>query len=471
MEYNTITSKRGRDMYNLVIKNGLVFFENSLIEADLAIEGEKIAAIGKNLSGEKEIDASGKWILPGAVDAHTHFSLPFYDSIAADDFYTGSIAGAAGGVTTFIDFTEQKNGEGIISSLERRMNEAKPSAIDYSLHACIAKLTDQVLEEIAQLPGRGIMSFKIFTAYNKIGRMQNDECLYKIMETCKKSNVLVTVHAENGLLIDYLTDQATKSGDIGITALPKTRPVFSESEAISRVCGFAKHTGCKTHIVHVSSGDGAEALKQARHSGAPVTGETCPQYLYLDDSVFNKPNGHYWGCCPPVRPLGQQENIWKCLADKDLSMVATDHCPFNKKDKDTWNGSINQLPMGIPGIETMPELILNGVPEGKLDLATAVRAISENPARIFGMYPEKGSLIPGTDADIMIYDPNAENIIQQKNLHMNNDYSVYEGLKIRGKNTMTVLRGKIIFCEKRGWLGEKGAGRFIARKEPDGNLF
>lgn len=458
-------------MFNLVIKNGLVFFDNSFHQVDLAVKGEKIEAIGQNLSGEKEIDAKGKWVLPGAIDAHTHFSLPFYDAVSSDDFYTGSIAGAAGGVTTFIDFTAQENKEGLISSINRRFEEAKPSSIDYSLHACIAQFTDKVADQIKLLPDLGIMSFKIFTAYNKIGRMQNDENLFRIMEICKLYNILVTVHSENGMVIDYLTDEATKRNDVGIKSLSTTRPVFTESEAISRVCKFAKFTGCKAHIVHISSGEGAETLEDEKMNGAPVSGETCPQYLYLDDSVFDKPNGHYWGCCPPVRPLGQQDRIWNCLNNKTVAMVATDHCPFNKKDKDTWKGSINTLPMGIPGIETMPELVLNGALSGKIDLVTAIKSITENPARIFGMYPEKGSLIPGTDADIMIFDQNAEHIITQKNLHMNNDYSVYEGLRIKGKNSITILRGKIIFDENKGWLGEKGQGRFIKRNAPDSEFF
>ena len=468
-EYN---QKKWRfEMFDLVIKNGFVFYGGNLVQTDLAIEGERIAAIGNSLQGKKEIDATDKWVLPGAIDCHTHFSLPFYDAVSRDDFYTGSIAGAAGGVTSFIDFPAQENGEGIISSLNRRMEEAKPAAIDYSLHACIAKLTDQVLKEIPMLPERGIRSFKIFTAYNKIGRMQNDECLTKIMEACKKNNILVTVHAENGFLIDYLTEEATKRNDVGIKALSTTRPVFSESEAITRVCGFAKYTGCKTHIVHVSSGEGAEAVRMAKIEGAPVSAETCPQYLYLDNSAFEKPNGHYWGCCPPIREKSQQENIWDCLKTNDIAMVATDHCPFNKADKDTWKGSINTLPMGIPGIETMPELILNAVHTGRLSLETAVKSITENPARIFGLFPIKGILVPGADADIMIYNPFVKNVIHQKDLHMNNDYSVYEGLEIQGKNETTILRGKVIFDVQKGWLGEKGAGQFLKRNIPDEEFF
>ncbi len=458
-------------MYDLVLKNGLVYIDNYFRNLDLAINGEKIACLGKDLKGKKEIDVEEKWVLPGAIDAHTHFSLPFYDSIAADDFYTGSIAGAAGGVTTFIDFTAQENKEGLISSINRRLKEAKPSAIDYSLHACIAQFTEQVADEIKLLPELGIRSFKIFTAYNKIGRMQNDENLYRIMELCKLNDILVTVHAENGMVIDYLTNEAEKRNDLGIKSLSRTRPVFTESEAISRVCKFAKFTGCKTHIVHISSGEGAEVLAYEKANGAPVSGETCPQYLYLDDSVFDKENGHYWGCCPPVRPLGQQDRIWKCLDNGSIAMVATDHCPFNKKDKDTWGGSINKLPMGIPGIETMVPLVLNGIIEGKIDIKSAIKSISENPAKIFGLYPEKGSLLPGTDADIMVYNFYKDQVITQKNLHINNDYSVYEGLKIKGKNSMTILRGKIIYDENKGWLGKKGEGRFVKRESPNPYFF
>lgn len=458
-------------MFDIVLKNGKVFTGNSLIDADLGIKGEKIAAVGLDLSGNKVIDVSGCWVLPGAIDAHTHFSLPFYDSVSSDDFYTGSIAGAAGGVTTFIDFTAQENGEGVISSLKRRMTESKPAAIDYSLHACIAKFNSVVADEIKYLPEFGIRSFKIFTAYNKIGRMQDDENLLKILELCKLNDILVTVHAENGLVIDYLTDLAVKNKDTGIKALPTTRPVFTETEAIRRVCDFAKYTGCKTHIVHVSSGDGAEALKYARLGGAPVTGETCPQYLYLDNSCFDRENGHYWSCCPPIRPKGQQDNLWKTLNDGYLSMVATDHCPFTKKDKDSWGGSITTLPMGIPGTETMTSLVLNGINSGKLETITAIKSITENPAKIFGLYPEKGSLIPGTDADIMIYNPSCEQVISQKNLYTNNDYSIYEGMKIQGKNVLTILRGKIIYTEKEGWLGKTGEGKFLKRNKPDETLF
>lgn len=459
-------------MFELVLKNGRIFWEESLIQADLAINGEKIAAIGANLKGRREIDVSGKWVLPGAIDAHTHFSLPFAGAISADDFFSGSVAGAAGGVTTFIDFTSQNGDEGVIDSLNRRRSEADPLVgIDYSLHACIGRLTPSVVEQIPQLSQAGVTSLKIFMAYGKSGLMQNDANLLKILSACQQLGILVTVHAENGVVIDSLTDAAVVAGRLGIDSLPQTRPVFTETEAIRRLADFARFTGCKVYIVHVSSGEGALLIKQERELKAPVAGETCPHYLYLDDSRLVAPLGHLWACCPPIRARQQQENIWKCLASGDIAVVATDHCPFTTKDKNTWNNNFTTLPMGLPGIETLPALILNGVHSEKLSLKNAVKAISENPARIFGLYPEKGSLIPGTDADIMIYNPDCLSEIRSLNLHMRTDYSPYEGLTCRGCNEMTLLRGKVIYSHKDGWQGEKGGGKFLKRKAADPDFF
>ncbi len=459
-------------MFDLILKNGRVLWEDSLIQADLAINGEKIAAIGCGLKGQREIDVSGRWVLPGAIDAHTHFSLPFAGAVSADDFYSGSIAGAAGGVTTFIDFTSQKGDEGVIDSLKRRRSEADPLAgIDYSLHACIGRLTPAVIDQLPRLHEEGVTSLKIFMAYGKSGLMQSDDSLLKVLSACRNHGILITVHAENGVVIDSLTDTVAAAGELGIDALPRTRPVFTETEAIHRIANFASHTGCKVYVVHVSSGDGAQTVCRERQNGAPLAGETCPHYLYLDDSQFARPDGHLWACCPPIRPRMQLEVLWKCLSSGEIAVVATDHCPFTKADKNTWNNKITSLPMGLPGIETFPALVLNGVHSEKLSLERAVKAISENPARIFGLYPEKGSLIPGTDADIMIYNPDCISPISVKNLHMKTDYSPYEGLVCRGSNEMTLLRGKLIFSIDGGWQGEKGGGRFLKRKAADPDFF
>ncbi|OGK13649.1 MAG: dihydropyrimidinase [Candidatus Riflebacteria bacterium GWC2_50_8] len=459
-------------MFEQVLKGGQVFWGDSLIQADLAIDGSLIAAVGRNLKGNREIDVSGRWILPGAVDVHTHFSLPFAGAVSADDFYSGSVAGACGGVTTFIDFTAQIGDEGVLDSLTRRREQADALvAIDYSLHACIGRYSEKVVEQLPLLAGQGVTSLKIFMAYGKSGLMQNDTGLLKVLTACHNNGILVTVHAENGELIDHLTDQAASANNLGIESLPATRPVFTESEAIRRIADFSKYTGCKVYVVHVSSGEGAQIIGCERQRGAHIAGETCPQYLYLDESRLSGPTGHFYGCCPPIRSLQQQKLLWQRLAANDLAVVATDHCPFTTADKNSWQNKITSLPMGLPGIETLPLLVLNGVHSEKISLQQAVKAISENPARIFGLYPRKGSLMPGTDADIMVYNPDCNHEILATGLHMRTDYSPYEGLQCRGCNEMTILRGKVIYSQQNGWQGEKGGGRFVTRHATDPEFF
>lgn len=459
-------------MFEKVLKNGQVFWGDALIQADLAIENGHISAIGSHLRGKTEIDVSNRWVLPGAIDVHTHFSLPFAGAVSADDFYSGSVAGACGGVTTFIDFTAQKGNEGVLESLARRRKEADDLvAIDYSLHACIGRYSDKVNEQLPLLADHGVSSLKIFMAYGKSGLMQNDVGLLKILSACRDNGILVTVHAENGELVDYLTDQATADGNLGIASLPATRPIFTETEAIHRIADFSRHTGCKVYVVHVSSGEGARIIGCERQQGTQITGETCPQYLYLDESQLSGPTGHFFGCCPPLRSHEQQQLLWQRVAANDLAVVATDHCPFTTADKNTWDNKITSLPMGLPGIETLPLLVLNGVHSEKISLQQAVKAISENPARIFGLYPRKGSLIPGTDADIMVYDPDCNNLISSASLHMQTDYSPYEGLSCRGRNEMTFLRGNIVYSHEKGWQGKKGGGRFISRHTADSEFF
>lgn len=459
-------------MFEMVLKNGQVFWQDSLVSADLAVNGEKIAAIGSNLQGKVEIDIAGKWVLPGALDVHTHFSLPFAGAVSADDFYSGTVAGAAGGVTTFIDFTAQRENEGVIDSLLRRKKEAEGlAAIDYSFHACIGRINPAVIEQIPELQKAGVTSLKIFMAYGKSGLMQDDKNLLQIMNLCKDHGIMLTVHAENGVVIDHLTDIAVRAGKTGIESLPATRPIFTETEAIRRLGDFAAFTGCKTYVVHVSSGYGAEIIADYRKKNVPIAGETCPQYLYLDNSKLVSPSGHLFGCCPPVREKGQSDLIWKVLSDDGLSVVATDHCPFTSKDKNSWNGDFTALPMGLPGIQTLPAFVLNGVHLDKISLKSAVNAITENPARIFGLFPEKGSLIPGTDADIMIYNPDCVSEVRAAEMLMKTDYSPYEGLSIRGCNEMTFLRGKMIFSKSGGWQGQKGGGLFLKRKAADPDFF
>ncbi len=452
-------------MFDLVLKNGSIFFGHEFFNGDLAVTGEKIAAIGKDLSGKNEIDCSGKWVLPGAIDVHTHFSLPFAGAISADDFFSGTRAGAFGGVTSIIDFTAQKGEEGLKASFERRLNEAQGNAcVDFSFHSCIGRFSKEVKDDFAWLPDSGIPSLKVFMAYGKAGMMQSDENLLEIMKLCKLHDILLTVHAENGAIIDSLTEKAELSGKLGIEMLPETRPVFTEVEAIRRIADLSRATACPVYVVHVSSGEGADVIRAERSRGTRIFGESCPQYLYLDNTKFREENGHYFGCCPPIREKEQQQGLWKNLDSADISVMATDHCPFTKANKDLWNNKITELPMGLGGIETLPALVLWGAEANQVNIASAIKSITENPARIFGMYPEKGSLIPGTDADIMVFNPQKEHLVCNDDLHMNSDYSVFEGVLGKGWNEITIARGRILVQDNK-WLGEKGYGKFIKRSQ------
>lgn len=450
-------------MHDLVIKDALLRDGFQTIAADLAVDGETITAIGTCLAGRREIGAAGKWLLPGFLDVHTHMSLPFAGAVSRDDFFTGTRAGAFGGVTTIIDFTAQKPGEGLREGFARRLAEAEgKAAIDFSFHACIGTVTDRALADLPWAAAAGLTSLKVFMAYSRAGLMQDDGGLYRVLEACRAADVLVTVHAENGVVIDLLTDRAAAAGDLGIAALPRTRPLFTEVEAITRLGHLARATGTATYVVHVSSGAGADAIHEARRQGAPLFGETCPQYLFLDDTVFGGPRGQDFGCCPPVRPPGQAAGLWRGLREGHLQVLATDHCPFTRADKDLWQGAITRLPMGLPGIETLGPLALWGGGAGELPFDTAIRALTANPARLFGLWPRKGSLQPGADADLVLYDPRKCGELAAATLHMGSDYSPYEGRRGTGWPVLTVSRGEIL-VQDGAWLGRPGRGRFLAR--------
>lgn len=450
-------------MYDLVIKNALLMDGYHEWHGDLAVRGEKIDAVGTGLAGRKEIDAAGKWLMPGAIDAHVHMSLPFAGSVSADDFASGSRAAAFGGVTTMIDFTAQQGDEGLKAGFERRYKAADGKAvIDWSLHACIGRLSNQVLDELNWAADTGLTSLKIFTAYARSGLMLDDGAVFEAIRRCRNAGILPAVHAENGAVIDRLLDGFEAKGMSGIESLPLTRPVFTETEAIRRIADLAKAADAAMYVVHTSSGDGAAEIARARQSGVKLYGETCPQYLTLDDTLLKGPNGHLFSCCPPLRPPGQPQKLWENIKSGDIQVVATDHCPFTKVAKDTWGGTIGRLPMGLPGIETMPALVLSEGRKKGIPTRLLVRLISALPARIFGLDALKGSLLPGHDADLMLYDPDAGWTVKASELHMATDYSIYEGRPVQGKPVMTVSRGEIL-VENGGWLGAPARGRFVAR--------
>ena len=449
-------------MYDLVLKECLLMDGYHEWCGDLAINGEKIAALGEGLAGKRELAFSGKWVMPGAIDVHTHMNLTFAGAISADSFLTGTQAAAWGGVTTIIDFTAQNADEGIREGYSRRLQEASEACIDYSFHACIGRLNDKVRNDIEWAADEGLTSLKIFMAYRRIGNMLDDDAIYELLEKNANAGILTTVHAENGPIIDFLTDRAVKQGKTGIESLSVSHPVVTEVESVRRISSFASETKAPVYIVHLSAGSSVPEIRRARKMGTLVFAETCPQYLYLDDSNLQGSTGHMFGCCPPIRPLKEQVLLWDGLRRGEIQVVATDHCPFTSANKNIWNGDFTKLPMGLPGIETLPAFVLWGAQNSYLDRSTAVRALTGGPARMFGLYPEKGSLIPGTDADILVFDPEKEVTIAAKNLHMATDYSPYEGTKGLGWPVMTISRGEIL-VENGKLTAEAGRGRFLAR--------
>ncbi len=450
-------------MFELVIKNGTIHDGFHTWKGDIGVEDGRISSVSQSLAGRQEIDATGMWVLPGAIDVHTHMSLPFAGSVSADDFFTGTRAAALGGVTTIIDFLSQKGDEGLQASFERRQAEAEGRAvIDWSFHLCVGRFSSNVEADLDWAVQNGLTSMKLFTAYRKAGLMMSDDQLFRAFRILAAKGILPTVHAENGDVIDLLTKECVDRGAIGMDAFPSSRPVFTETEAVRRVIDLATAAGAPVYIVHLSSGDGADVVRQARMRGAAVFAETCPQYLLLDDSRFREPQAHLFSCCPPIRPKGQQEGLWQGLRDGVIHTVGTDHCPFTKQAKNTWNGDFTRLPMGLPGVETMVPLVIDrGLARG-MNVNRLIRAVAVEPARLFGLYPQKGAILPGSDADLVVYDPGRTTTITSSMLHMNTDYSIYEGEQTGGWPVAVIARGELIVSHG-SFHGREGRGKRIFR--------
>lgn len=450
-------------MFDIVFKDAVIKDGISTFEGDLAVKGEHIAAIGRGLSGKQEIGLKGKWLLPGAIDVHTHMSLPFAGAVSADDFLTGTRAAAFGGVTTIIDFLSQRPGEGIRESFSRRLSEAEGRAvIDFSFHACIGDWNDRVKEDLPWAFDQGLTSLKVFTAYKKAGLMLDDGEFFEMLEATREVGILPTVHAESGAVIDRMIDRLGAIGQTSMSAHIDSHPVFTETEAVQRICHLAKAANSPVYIVHLSCGDSVPILRREQRHGTRVLAETCPQYLLLTDELLKSVQGHLFSCTPPLRPYEQPVQLWEGLADGTIQVLATDHCPFNRADKDSWNGDFRRLPMGLPGVETLLPLTLGKCLEFNVSPDTIIRSLTSIPARIFGLYPRKGSLLPGADADVIVFNPKSSQRITAETLHGANDYSVFEGWPIQGKPEQTYSHGRLM-TDQGKFLGQAGTGRFLPR--------
>ncbi len=456
-------------MMDLIIKDGTVVTDSETFKADIGISNGKIAVVGQDLNAADQIiDATGKYVMPGGLDVHVHLQLPFCGTVSADDFVTGTKAAATGGITTIIDYAIQSKGNTLTDAVKSRKKEADGKVcVDYSLHGGITDWNDRTKSELKSLVAEGIVSYKMFMIYRNEGWMSSDSMLYQALEETKKLGGIICVHAESVDVLDYLVEKYHNPEDMkkyGAYCHVLSRPNCVEEEAIQRAIKWTEVTGGRLYIVHMSTGGGADLVIAAKKRGVDVIAETCPQYLLLEDDLFKKENGHLYGTCPQIKKKEDNDRLWDALRDGEIDTVATDTCTFDTKQKEMWEGDFTKIPFGMPGSELMmPLMYTYGVREGKINLNQFVHYLSTNPAKIFGMYPEKGSLQVGTDADILVFDPRKNVTVDHQNLETNCDWSPYQGWKLKGYPHITILRGKIVAKEGR-FTGNVGYGKFIKRK-------
>ncbi len=450
-------------MHELVVQGGTVVTPLSVTSADIGIDGGTIRAIGPGLAGERTIDAGGKLVFPGVIDAHTHMALPVAGTRSCDDFHTGTVAAACGGVTTIIDFTVGTQETTIPDEIERRLNEVAEAVVDVALHGEVIGWEPGAEEEFAEAVRRGVTSFKFYTAYEDSGRRTSPAVMKRAFEILADLGAGALVHCEDEGLIRSIADSLAPTELAEMATLAIARPDLCEGAAVTQVGRLAEETGCPTHIVHVSSALGLAAVREARSRGARLTAETCPQYLVLTAESYDRMDGHLFAASPALRTDADQRALWKGLRRQEIDLIATDHCPFTREQK-TWRGSFTDLPYGLPGVETLLPLVYSeGVGKGLLHLPDVPRLLSEGPARVYGLYPRKGAIEVGADADLVVFDPDETWEIDPNELHMRTDFSPYEGWTVTGRVTTTLLRGDVIFAD--GEISaERGRGRFLFRE-------
>ncbi|MFN0086827.1 MAG: dihydropyrimidinase [Blastocatellia bacterium] len=454
-----------------LITNGHIVTAVDSYVADLLIEGETIALIGKGLDqlvhdADRRIDAAGKLVIPGGIDPHTHMDLPFGGTSSSDDFETGTRAAAFGGTTTIIDFAVQYQGQALNEALDAWFAKAEGrAATDYGFHLIVTDLPDRRLPELNQLINQGITSFKLFMAYPGVF-MVDDGTIFKAMTAAGNAGGLICMHAENGMVIDVLVKRALAEGKTGPKYHALTRPTKAEAEGVHRAIAIAEMAGSPVYIVHLSCYDALMEVQKARDLGLPAFAETCPQYLLLDYSYYEKEDfeGAKYVMTPPLRGKENQEHLWRGLRGNDLQVISTDHCPFCfKEQKELGRGDFSKIPNGGPGVENRMSLIYHhGVAGGRIDLNRFVELTSTAAAKIFGLFPKKGTIAVGSDADLVIFDPSREQTISAATHHMRVDYSAYEGWKVKGITEAVLARGKVI-VENGEWKGKKGDGQFLRR--------
>ncbi len=456
-----------------VIRNGRIVTAVDDYHADILIEDGRVAMIAKSIDFDadrvdvdKVIDAKGRLVIPGGIDPHTHMELPFGGTSSSDDFETGTIAAAHGGTTTIIDFAVQYRGQSLAEGVDAWHAKAQGKAsIDYGFHLICTDLPDNRLAEMKGMIDEGVSSFKLFMAYPGVFLI-DDGTIYRAMQTAGEHGGLICMHAENGVVIDAIVKQALARGETAPKYHALTRPTKAEAEGVHRAIALAEIAKSPVYIVHLSCSDALDEVTRARDMGVPAYAETCPQYLFLDYSVYEQPGfeGAKWVMTPPIREKWNQEKLWRGLQFDDLQVVGTDHCPFcMKEQKELGRDDFTKIPNGGPGVEHRMSLVYNGgVVGGRISVNRFVEITSTAQAKIFGLFPKKGTIAVGSDADIVIFDPDEEMIISAKTHHMRVDYSAYEGMKVRGVTKTVLSRGEVVIDEGK-YVGRRGHGSFLKR--------
>ena len=468
----------------ILIHDGTLITAAETFQADILIEGEKIKAIGANLyldtDGIETIDASGKLIMPGGVDAHTHFNLPMFGTVSSDDHYTGLKAAAFGGTTTVMDFVPQEPGslKASIDAWHARADHL--AAVDFGFHMNITQFNPSVAAEIASLPDSGITSLKVFTAYNNRLRLLDGE-IFQVLRLARQNGLLTMLHAESGDVIDILIAEALADGHTSPEWHGRTRPAWGAVEAVLRSAALAAQAGAALYIVHMNVAGEVDMLHYARQQGVPVMGETCPQYLFFCEDRLRRQDGAKWVCSPPLRTPADNSRLWQGLADGTIQTIGTDHCPFffdgstpieyeGKQiaipGKELGQDDFTKIPNGLPGVgDRLPILWTYGVRAGRITPNQFVALTATNPAKIFGLYPRKGALLPGADADLVIWEPERRLTYGVAQAHHRTDYNLYENWEVVGMPEKVFLRGQVI-VDGQQWLGRPGMGRFLERSNP-----
>ncbi len=458
-------------MTRTLITGGLVITAADEVHADVLIEDGRIAAVAAagtqewSASADRVIDATGRYVIPGGVDVHTHMELPFGGTFASDTFETGTQAAAWGGTTTIVDFAVQTKGQSLHAGLDAWHAKADGNcAIDYGFHMILSDVNDRTLKEMDLLVESGCTSFKLFTAYPGVFYSDDGQIL-RAMQKASMNGGMIMMHAENGIAIDVLVEQALQRGETDPRFHGEVRKALLEAEATHRVIKLAQVAGAPVYVVHVSAQEAVAELARARDEGLPVFGETCPQYLFLSTDDLAEPDfeGAKYVCSTPLRPKEHQAALWRGLRTNDLQVVSTDHCPFCfVGQKELGRGDFSKIPNGMPGVENRMDLLHQAVLDGHISRRRWIEIACATPARMFGLYGRKGTIAPGADADVVIYDPAAEQVMSAETHHMNVDYSAYEGKRVTGRVESVLSRGELVI-DGREFVGRAGHGAYLAR--------